>query len=454
MPRPQISDERKKLLGKLMPGSATALQQDVDHGEVLQGEILKGPGVDYDEWLPEHKIHDSRFQPRGAISKHQPAVQRLMRAIDAQGQLQSILVRPHPDKPGEWEQIIGHRRKYCVRFGANARGVNKPDAGKYKGLIRARISFEPWTDLELIAAAMSENIDRENLNVLEQARGFNQAFEMVRKESGKKKMDAWAEVSSIFGLSYQHMTRMAFVLELPEEWQKHFGAAADGHNPDEDRDEFALNGTHVRALYTLRDYPDQQRVIWNSILKQRWSGTRALDEATELQKKARNQQPTLQQQAENQKVKKAKRAAANSAGSETPATSGKPSLTLVPRADPPPAPPIPGEEPAPDPVTPAPDQNAPFDGLLIPRVEQTRQFRAIGSHIGVAAPHLNYVCDLVAGGHAGNITPDEANALAEQMRGFRSKLDQAEAYLQALTSNSSEPNEGDPEHENDLRASS
>jgi ParB-like chromosome segregation protein Spo0J len=441
-----FAPERQALLTKLLPPVET--KQAPETEEVLQGVIVQnGPRPyrqDYEDWIPEHLIDDNPFQPRGTIHKHDPAMIALMRSLDAQGQLQSVLIRPHPTIPGRFQSIVGHRRKYAVRFGANARGASKPDAAEYKGKVRCHISFAAWTDLELVAAAMTENIERNDLNVLEQAKGFDQAFQMVRAESGKKKMDAWADVSNIFGLSYQHMTRMAYVLELPAEWQKKFGSDADGHNPDQDADEFVLTGTHVRALYTLRDFKAEQAVLWTTINKEHWMGTRALKVAEDWQRDLKSKQLRLSNNGTSKTAKVSARTTGRSNRASIAAGTAKLKRIAGGDTD------TPNEEPTPEPTAPAlpaaavdgaaattpesPDQilieeTGPFDSNLPVLAERSRDFRKLDVHFGVAEPHLFYVSQMIAGGFVADLTPVERAEMRNKLRALRDRVDEAEAAL-------------------------
>ncbi len=269
------------------------------------------PKIETVEWIDVVKIDDNPFQPRGAILEKTPQMEKFIRTLNTEGQIEAAGVRPHPDpaqaKAGYFQQIWGHRRAYAVRYGANA-GANKPNPAQYVGLLRCEIIREPLTDLQMATLALSENIARENLNPLEQARGFQFAFDLVRTQSGAGKMEAWTRVARETKLSYQHMTRMAYILELPEMWQARFVADENGVAPDDDADAFRLNGTHVRALYTLRDWPDHQKTFWAEMLRSEWGGTVALKRAEELARGLKTRQPTLAQEAESQEAQEQRKA--------------------------------------------------------------------------------------------------------------------------------------------------
>lgn len=69
------------------------------------------------------------------------------------GQIVPVLVRPHPDKPGEYQLAFGHRRLEALRqIGA-----------KVKAIVR------PLSDEDLIRAQGKENTDRLDLSFIEKA---------------------------------------------------------------------------------------------------------------------------------------------------------------------------------------------------------------------------------------------------------------------------------------------
>ncbi|QYA17428.1 plasmid partitioning protein RepB [Rhizobium sp. AB2/73] len=69
------------------------------------------------------------------------------------GQIVPVLVRPHPDKPGEYQLAFGHRRVEALRQIGN----------KVKAIVR------PLSDEELIRAQGKENTERLDLSFIEKA---------------------------------------------------------------------------------------------------------------------------------------------------------------------------------------------------------------------------------------------------------------------------------------------
>ena len=275
------------------------------------------PGAFVDEyglWIPEKIIDDSPQQTRSAIHPHERAVTRLMASFEANGQLSAIQVRIHPADPNRVQHIWGHRRKYIVRWGANAGPPHLSPAArkKYLGFVKCTLETAPLTDEDMLSRAITENEEHEQISILDRGNGYLRLYKMVEKSSGlTTKEEIWNAVKERTGKSYQQMIRLAYVAELPKEWQSEFASKPEGEGQaDRDADEFVLDGTHLRALYTLKKWPDAQRNLWNAIRREHWNGTTALRYATETSKKLRVQQPTLEMQEEDATAAQ-KRAAAS-----------------------------------------------------------------------------------------------------------------------------------------------
>lgn len=95
---------------------------------------------------------DSPSQPRDSL----PNIAELAANIRAERRIhQPLIVRPLPD--GTKQIVFGHRRKY---------------AGMEAGLVTGPCVVRDMTDAEVRSAQMTENIQREAMKALEEARGF------------------------------------------------------------------------------------------------------------------------------------------------------------------------------------------------------------------------------------------------------------------------------------------
>lgn len=190
-----------------------------------------GSNVDYRE-IPLNKIEANPNQPRIEFSEER--IQELENSIKKDGLLQPILVRPLGDG---YEIIAGERRwQACKRLG--------------KETIPAKILI--LNDVESQQIALVENLQRDNLNPIEEARGFKRLLDL----SGSKQKDL-AEAVSKSSVAISNSLRL---LELPEEVQDLMmeGALSAGHGrailslPDEEA-RIKLAKKVVEEKLTVRD---------------------------------------------------------------------------------------------------------------------------------------------------------------------------------------------------------
>lgn len=116
--------------------------------------------------IPVDLIQRGKYQPR--TDMHQEALQELADSIKAQGVMQPIVVRPIADE--RFEIIAGERRWRASQLA----GLDK---------IPAVIRLVP--DESAIAMALIENIQRENLNPIEEATALKRLqdeFELTQQE--------------------------------------------------------------------------------------------------------------------------------------------------------------------------------------------------------------------------------------------------------------------------------
>lgn len=128
--------------------------------------------------LPVEMLEPSPYQPRGAMNLE--ALEELTASIRERGILQPLLVRPHPSLPGRYQIIAGERRWRA----SQAAGLHEVPA-----LIRE------LTDVDAMAAGLVENLQRQDLNPIEEAEGFRRLLnefgvsqELVGKAVGKSRV--------------------------------------------------------------------------------------------------------------------------------------------------------------------------------------------------------------------------------------------------------------------------
>ena len=163
--------------------------------------------------LPIDLIEPNPFQPR--MNFDPEMLQDLADSIRAQGMLQPVLVRP--GAAGRYEIIAGERRW-------RAAGMS--------GLHEIPVICRTMSDAESAAAALIENLQRENLNPIEEAEGYQRLidnFGLTQETLGLAVSKSRAHVGNILRL-----------LSLPEQVR------------DDVRDG-KLSFGHARALVTVPD---------------------------------------------------------------------------------------------------------------------------------------------------------------------------------------------------------
>jgi len=134
--------------------------------------------------LPVEVIQRGRYQPR--VDMHPESLQNLADSISEQGVVQPIVVRSIGD--GRYEIIAGERRWR---------------AAQQAGLHEIPAVIRDVEDRAAIAIALIENIQRENLNPLEEARALKrliEEFEMTHEQAAQAVGRSRVAVSNLLRL--------------------------------------------------------------------------------------------------------------------------------------------------------------------------------------------------------------------------------------------------------------
>jgi ParB family chromosome partitioning protein len=134
--------------------------------------------------LPVDIIERGKYQPR--VDMHQESLQDLADSISEQGVVQPIVVRGIGD--GRYEIIAGERRWRAAQLA---------------GLHEIPAVIRDVDDRSAIAIALIENIQRENLNPIEEARALNRLvdeFEITHEEAAQAVGRSRAAVSNLLRL--------------------------------------------------------------------------------------------------------------------------------------------------------------------------------------------------------------------------------------------------------------
>ncbi len=153
-----------------------ALLTDVQHEEESLDDSL--------QYFPLDMIQPGKYQPR--VDMSQESLDELADSIKAQGLVQPIVVRPIND--GRYEIIAGERRWR---------------ASKQAGLDSVPALVRDVSDRSAIAMALIENIQRENLNPMEEANALHrlrEEFSMTHQEAAEAVGRSRAAVSNLLRL--------------------------------------------------------------------------------------------------------------------------------------------------------------------------------------------------------------------------------------------------------------
>ena len=188
-----------------------------------EGESYSDPG-----WyeLDVSLIDPNPEQTREIFSKEK--LNELARSIEAHGFVQPIVVR----KQGSRFQIIAGERRWR--------------AAQLLGLAKIPVLVRPMADEKIMEAALIENVQRENLNPMEEAKAYDRLaneFGLTQEEVAKRTGKDRSTVSNLLRL----LNLSSFVQNLVREQRLSMG--------------------HARALLALPD-SDSQEDLANRTIKQ------------------------------------------------------------------------------------------------------------------------------------------------------------------------------------------
>ena len=136
-------------------------------------------------------LEPNPFQPRGTIDDD--ALAELADSIRQQGVLQPVLIRRHPTLNGRFQLIAGERRWRAAALA---------------GLTSIPSYIRDLTDTAASAAALVENLQRQDLNAIEEAEGYRRLLD----EHGLTQ----DELARAIGKSRSHVANLLRLLNLPE----------------------------------------------------------------------------------------------------------------------------------------------------------------------------------------------------------------------------------------------
>lgn len=143
-----------------------------------------------DTTVPIENIVPNPDQPRRTFTQEQ--LDDLANSIRTKGVLQPLIVRPSPKQTGKYEIVAGERRWRAAQMAK---------------LHELPVLIREFDDLEVLEVAIIENIQREDLNPVEEAAGFRQLMDKFGHTQ-----EALAEA---LGKSRSHIANQMRLLQLP-----------------------------------------------------------------------------------------------------------------------------------------------------------------------------------------------------------------------------------------------
>ena len=134
----------------------------------------------------------NKFQPRKYFSKE--SLEELTNSIKEQGVIQPIVVRPNKSLEGQYEIITGERRWL---------------ASQNAGLHEVPVVILDVDDIKSLEFAIVENVQRQDLNPIEEARGYQRLVDDFNYNQEK--------LSKFIGKSRSYIANSLRLLGLPDE---------------------------------------------------------------------------------------------------------------------------------------------------------------------------------------------------------------------------------------------
>ena len=160
----------------------------------LFGDIEKK--IDYDQikknTLAISDLQRNKYQPRSIFD--QDKIEELSMSIKENGIIQPIAVRPNNYETGKYEIIAGERRWLAAQMA---------------GLNEVPVIILDIDDQKSLEIAIVENVQRQDLNIIEEARGYQRLNEEFGYDHDK--------ISNLMSKSRSHVSNTMRLLSLPND---------------------------------------------------------------------------------------------------------------------------------------------------------------------------------------------------------------------------------------------
>ncbi len=210
--------QEKRGLGRGL--SALMADLDAPHAKAEGAEASESKGQSS---LPIERVHANPDQPRRDFSRDD--LEDLASSIAEKGIIQPLIVRPDPNRAGDYQIVAGERRWRAAQIAK---------------LHRVPVLIRDLDDMAVLEIAIIENVQRADLNAVEEALGYRQLMDKFGHTQEK--------MSSALGKSRSHIANILRLLTLPDDVQR---LLRDGR----------LTYGHARALITAGDPMSLARIV-------------------------------------------------------------------------------------------------------------------------------------------------------------------------------------------------
>ena len=239
----------KRVLGRglsaLIPEKSSQPQNQIFESKVRQAVAN----------IPIDKIKANKYQPRGDFS--QEALKELAASIKEKGFIQPILVR---EQEGGYELIAGERRFRAAQL---------------LSLKEVPVIIKEVSDLDSLELSIIENVQREDLNPIDQAKAYQRLLDEFNMTQEK--------VSDTIGKDRTTVANILRLLKLPQKIQRYVSRGT-------------ISMGHARAMLGLDNELKQMRLCTKVIkneLSVRDTERYAKNISVHLKKKSAEKDPNL-----------------------------------------------------------------------------------------------------------------------------------------------------------------
>jgi len=176
----------------------------------LMADVTSDTGVErerrLDQRLPVESLRANPDQPRRTFST--AALEELAASIREKGIIQPLIVRPDPGTIGRYQIVAGERRWRAAQM------ANQHDVP---------VIIRDYSDTEVLEVALIENIQRADLNAIDEGAAYRQLMERFGHTQD--------HLAQALGKSRSHIANQMRLLTLPDDVQGMIvtGALSAGH---------------------------------------------------------------------------------------------------------------------------------------------------------------------------------------------------------------------------------